>query len=307
MSTECPISSDISGSAQVLPLENGRLHLNDGPIDLVIDAEGDPRAITLAYERIVRRFNGLLRELVSELTYLRQPIGKTPHKFHGSVASRMAKAIAMHRDEFVTPMAAVAGAVADEMINQISNIPGLRKVYVNDGGDIAFHLSPHESISIGLVTTLRTATVDGSIRIPETAKIRGVATSGMDGRSLSFGIADAVTVLARSAAEADAAATLIANAVDIDDPAIMRAPANAIDPDSDLGDRCVTISRGHLSKEKIDLALKSGVSRAQKMVNNGSIEAALLACDGQIRIVEHPEHQIFNSLMPYEAADSRRL
>ena len=129
----------------------------------------------------------------------------------------------------------------------------------------------------------------------------------MDGRSLSFGIADAVTVLARSAAEADAAATLIANAVDIDDPAITRAPANELDPDSDLGDRCVTISRGHLSNEKINLALKSGVARAQKMLTTGSIETALLACDGQIRIVELPEHQISNSLMPYEAADSRRL
>ena len=307
MLAECPVSSDVSSSAQVLPLENGRLYLNEGPIDLVIDAEGDPEAITSAYERITRRFNGLLCELASELTYLRQHIGKTPHRFHGSVASRMAKAVATHQDEFVTPMAAVAGAVADEMITQIFNITGLRKIYVNDGGDIAFYLSPDESMSIGLVTTLRTATLDGSIRIPETSRIRGVATSGMDGRSLSFGIADAVTVLARSAAEADVAATLIANAVDIDDPAIMRAPANALDPDSDLGDRCVTISRGHLSKEKIDLALKSGVSRAQKMVNSGSIEAALLACDGQIRIVEHSEIHISKTLTPYEAADSRRL
>tara|TARA_Y100001934_G_scaffold283825_1_gene407527 strand:+ start:57043 stop:57951 length:909 start_codon:yes stop_codon:yes gene_type:complete len=301
MLAECHISNDVSGSAQVLPLKNGRLHLSEGPIDLVIDAEGDTGAITSAYERIARRFDGLLRELVSELTYLRQPIGKTPHRFHGSVASRMAKAIATHHDEFVTPMASVAGAVADEMITQISNITGIRKIYVNDGGDIAFHLSPHESISIGLVTTLRTATLDGSIRIPETSRIRGVATSGMDGRSLSFGIADAVTVLARSAAEADVAATLIANAVDIDDPAVIRAPANELDPDSDLGDRCVTIARGNLSKEKIDLALKSGVSRAQKMVSSGSIEAALLACDGQIRIVENSEINISKTLTAYES------
>jgi ApbE superfamily uncharacterized protein (UPF0280 family) len=67
-----------------------------------------------------------------------------------------------------------------------------------------------------------------------------VATSGWrckgkGGRSFSFGIADAVTVLAGSAAAADAAATVIANAVDLPGHgAITRRPASAIDPDSDL-------------------------------------------------------------------------
>ena len=218
----------------------------------------------------------------------------------------MANAVSKHADDFVTPMAAVAGAVADEMIAQVNDLTGLRKIYVNDGGDIAFHVSPNETILIGLASVLQTATVDGLIRIPAAAPIRGVATSGMDGRSLSFGIADAVTALARSAAEADVAATLIANAVDIDDPAIERIPANELDPDSDLGDRRVTLSRGPLSETGVRQALECGTARAMQMMNDGKIEAALLACDGQIRIVEDPKRQISKTLIPYEDADNRR-
>jgi len=299
-------SHDVFASAQVMPLRDGRLHLNEGPIDLVVGAEGTPAAVRSAYERIARRFEGLLGELVAELPHLRQPLGAPARTFEGRVASQMAKAVSMHPDDFVTPMAAVAGAVADEMIAQVADIAGLRKIYVNDGGDIAFHLSAGETISIGLVTALQTATLDGSVRIPAAAPVRGIATSGMDGRSLSFGIADAVTVLARSAAEADVAATLIANTVDIDDGAVERAPAQDLDPDSDLGDRLVTVSRGQLSAAKIDLALEAGAARALQMIRSGKIEAAFLACDSRIRIVENPERQISETLMPYEDADSRR-
>ena len=299
-------SNDVFGAAQVLPLQGERLHLNEGPIDLIIGAEGEPAAVSTAYQCIARRFEGLLGELVAELPHLRQPLGTPAHRFQGSVASLMANAVSKHADDFVTPMAAVAGAVADEMIAQVNDLTGLRKIYVNDGGDIAFHQSPNETISIGLVSVLQTATVDGSIRIPAAAPIRGVATSGMDGRSLSFGIADAVTALARSAAEADVAATLIANAVDIDDPAIERIPANELDPDSDLGGRLVTVSRGPLSETGIRQALERGTARATQMMNDGKIEAALLACDGQIRIVEDPKRQISETLIPYEDADNRR-
>ncbi|WP_204349766.1 hypothetical protein, partial [Klebsiella pneumoniae] len=77
--------------------------------------------------------------------------------------------------------------------------------------------------------------------------IGGIATSGAQGRSFSLGIADSVTVLARDAASADAAATLIANAVDLDHPAIRRRPARNLDPDSDLGDRLVTVGVGDLT------------------------------------------------------------
>ena len=148
----------------------------------------------------------------------------------------MAEAVWPFRQHFITPMAAVAGAVAEEMLAALTQGRDLAKAYVNDGGDIALHLAPGERFSIGIVAELAAPAIAGRAEIAASDAVRGIATSGQGGRSFSLGIADAVTVLARRAAEADAAATLIANAVDLDHPAIQRRPASSLDPDSDLGE-----------------------------------------------------------------------
>src|SRR5437764_6324531 len=102
--------------------------------------------------------------------------------------------------------------------------------------------------------------------------IRGVATSGRHGRSFSLGIADAVTVLARTASQADAAATIVANAVDLPShPAITRVPASDLQPDSDLGARLVTREVGILSESEIACALESGAVQARHLLEAGLI------------------------------------
>ena len=140
-------------------------------------------------------------------------------------------------------MAAVAGAVAEAVLAAMTAAAPLTRAYVNDGGDIALHLTPGTSLAIGVVRSLEKAVPEGEVTITYDMPVRGIATSGRHGRSFSLGIADAVTVLARDAPAADAAATLIANAVNIDDPAIIRRPARDLDPDSDLGDLPVTDRR----------------------------------------------------------------
>ena len=108
-------------------------------------------------------------------------------------------------------------------------------------------------------------------------RVRGVATSGWRGRSFSLGIADAVTVLARTRRVADAAATLIANAVDLPGhPAIRRAPARDLDPQSDLGERLVTVAVGPLTRDEIDAALRPALAEAELWRDRGLIEAAAL-------------------------------
>ena len=270
---------------QCAPLSGGRLHLNEGPIDLVIGAEGDTAAVRAAYEAASDRFDGLLSDLVSELHLLRQPLDPDGNALSGPVAERMVRAVRRHSAVFVTPMAAVAGAVADEILSAMTAVPGLSKAYVNNGGDIAFHLAPGEHFKIGAVSDVRTASPDGLVSIPADAGIRGVATSGADGRSFSLGIADAVTVLAQNAAAADVAATLIANAVDTDHPAIQRAPAWNLDPDSDLENRLVTVAVGKLPMELVAQALDAGAACADRMQQSGAIRGALLRCQGQIRAV----------------------
>jgi ApbE superfamily uncharacterized protein (UPF0280 family) len=188
----------------------------------------------------------------------------------------MVEAVWPHRHVFVTPMAAVAGAVADEMLASMLAGRALSRAYVNDGGDIALHLTAGESFAVGLVAEIAAPAIDGSFTVTAEMPVRGVATSGWSGRSFSLGIADAVTVLARDAATADAAATLIANAVSADDPAIERRPARELQEDTDLGERPVTVAVGLLPPESVRAALLAGHAEAERMRAAGLIEAAVL-------------------------------
>ena len=272
-------------AAQRARLADGRLHLNHGPIDLIIEGFGLTAEVERAYDQAWEKFPGILPALTGELTLLREPIGNAVPRFGGPVARRMADAVWPYRASFITPMAAVAGAVADEMLAALIEGRGLRKAYVNDGGDIAFYLTPGETFTAGIVGDLSAPAIDGRAEIGASSPVRGIATSGQGGRSFSLGIADAVTVLARSAAEADAAATMIANAVNVEDAAIVRQPASSIDPDSDLGDRLVTVSVGALSPRVIAAALDAGEDEARKLVDAGLILAAMLQLRKLRRIV----------------------
>src|SRR6185369_15658356 len=208
-----------------------------GPIDLIIEAFGAPAEVELAYRQATDRFGDILPTLVRELPLLRRPVGDAWPLLQGPVARRMAEAVWPHRAVFITPMAAVAGAVADEMLQALVRGRALDKAYVNDGGDIALYLTPGHELRAGIFASA----LDGVARLAHDQPVRGIATSGRGGRSFSLGIADTATVLA-----ATAAATLIANAVDIDHPAIERRPARDLDPDSDLGDLPVTVAVGPL-------------------------------------------------------------
>lgn len=261
----------------VLP-DGRRRHFQHGPIDLVLEAFGQPGEVAAFHEQAWARFRTVLGELVGELAALRTGISGMP-AVRGSTAQRMAAACTPHCGSFVTPMAAVAGAVADEVL--AAGIAGrnLSRAYVNNGGDIALHLAPGERFRTGMVALGELPEAAGIAEIGSEDGIAGLATSGWRGRSLSLGIADSVTVLAETAAAADVAATLIANAVNVDSPAIARASARDLDPDSDLGDRPVTVGVGGLTKAEIETALEAGRAAAQAMIGRRLIAgAALILC-----------------------------
>jgi ApbE superfamily uncharacterized protein (UPF0280 family) len=195
----------------------------------------------------------------------------------------MAAAVAPLVETFITPMAAVAGSVADEILSAMLAGRRLDRAYVNNGGDCALHLSEGQSMQLAIAGTGHGLADRITIRAEE--PVRGVATSGWRGRSFSLGIADAVTVLARSGAEADAAATIVANAVDLPGhPAIIRQPACDLAPDSDLGERLVTIGVGVLSPTEVGAALKRGLTIAEDLRRHGLIAASALFLAGQSRI-----------------------
>jgi uncharacterized protein len=264
-----------------------RLHLQDGPIDLIVEADGSEAHVRAAYDAAARRFTGLLDELCDELPDLRRAADPARCLLRGKVARRMHAAVApFAAQHFITPMAAVAGAVAEEILGAMLDAARLTRAYVNNGGDIALHLTSGEHFSIGLLDRpdrhglMRTAVIH-----PDNPT-RGIATSGRHGRSFSLGIADAVTVLARTAAQADAAATIIANAVDLPGHrAILRCPAQDLQPDSDLGARLVTREVGKLSDREIAAALDAGAASARAVLAAGLIEGAALRLQGETVVV----------------------
>ncbi|KQP40014.1 UPF0280 family protein [Pseudorhodoferax sp. Leaf274] len=271
-------------------LPSGRQHFQHGPIDLVIAAEGDADAVQAAHDAAWLRFAKVLAELVAELPLLRAPVG-AGCPVQGPVACRMWQACAPYRSGFITPMAAVAGAVAQEILAHYTGA-GIARAWVNNGGDIAIHLTAGQQVRVGLWADLarfrpgasaHKLTTDAQFAITADRPVRGVATSGWRGRSFSMGIADSVTVLARDAAAADAAATVIANAVDVQDPRIARRPADQVKDDSDLGNRLVTVDVPPLPAMLVDRALQAGLARAQALRAQGLIWHAALVCQDRWR------------------------
>jgi ApbE superfamily uncharacterized protein (UPF0280 family) len=271
--------------AHAARLPDGRLHLHEGPIDLVILADGSAPEVERAYRQAIDRFEGLLLSVVDELPILRRAAGDAPPHVQGPIARRMAAAVHPHRRTYITPMAAVAGAVADEVLAALTAGRDLARAYVNNGGDIAIHLAAGHSLKIGVAASDRRPGLAGIATLDAASPVRGIATSGFGGRSQTLGIADAATVLARDAATADAAATLVGNAVTVDHPAIRRLPARAVKDDSDLGDIPVTVAVGHLEPEAIAAALDGGVREAERLGRAGHVIAAMVVLRGHARVI----------------------
>ena len=261
--------------AQASVLADGRLHLHHGPIDLICQAWGEDRSIAAGYRRAAIRFDTVLNELVAELPALRSQKAALT----GPISSVMAQAVAPFSADFITPMASVAGAVAEAVLAQIAG-NGICRAYVNNGGDIALYITGSQGLNCAIAGTC------AQVSLRSNDPSRGIATSGWRGRSWSFGIADSVTVLAKTASVADAAATMIANAVDLPGhPGITRRPAVEMQADSDLGHRLVTIGVAGLTAGDVSRALDRGEAAARAYLARGLIDSAALFLQSDRRIL----------------------
>jgi hypothetical protein len=284
------------------PLDDRRWHWQHGPIDLIVSADGDAAAVRAAHDACWQRFGTVLAELVSELPLLKRPVERDAavdeNPCQGDVARRMWRACHAHRERYITPMAAVAGSVADELIGSFRQA-GITRAFINNGGDIALHLDAGETYRIGVFSDLAALSgvpldshdsMDANMTLDAARPVRGIATSGWRGRSFSLGIADSVTILARTAAQADAAATIVANAVDLDHAGIVRRPASSLKDDSDLGDRLVTVDVPALPQPLVDFALARGAQEAARLRDLGLIDSAALFLQRRVRVVGMMDH-----------------
>lgn len=270
-------------SARLLP--GNRLHLQHGPSDLIIWAEG---ARDVAYRAAAERFKTIIAEIVAELPALREMLSPLTTNPHGAVAQRMHAACApLAGKDYLTRMAAVAGSVADEVLSAMRQFADISRAYVNNGGDIALYLAPGTSFSTAMKA--HDGQDLGRIQIEANDRIGGIATSGRHGRSHSLGIADSVTVLAESAASADVAATLIANAVNLPGhPAIARRAACELDDASDLGKLPVVTGCDPLTAADCTRALQAGQRRAEGFQKQGLIVTAALFLQGHVASSQSP-------------------
>lgn len=111
----------------------------------------------------------------------------------------------------VGPMASVAGAIAQSVAHDLKQLtPSL---IVENGGDC--YLDVEEEIKVGIFAGPQSVfSGKVALRFPSERSPFGICTSsGTVGHSLSFGKADAVTVISHDAALADAAATALGNLV----------------------------------------------------------------------------------------------
>jgi len=247
-----------------------------GPMRLVIRAwdENKPQ-IDLIRQAAAKSFTYLER-IAGFRSELSQPFREIKVKLQDDLALEMVNSVGIIGDHDLTPMAAVAGTIADAVANWLYE-QGLTKVIVDNGGDIAVRLAEGETVTVGVRPQVISRHVSHVIYLDSGRSTWGVTTSGVGGRSLTRGIASAATVLSTNASVADAAATAIANACFVKDDRIIQLPAEMIDPTSDLKDIPVTAEVGPLSSEKILAAINSARQKADDLSQKGIIDGAFIA------------------------------
>jgi len=247
-----------------------------GPMRLVIRAwnGGQPEIkltrqaaeVSISYLERIARCQSLLSRPIPEIEDLPED----------ELALRMITSANAIGDEDLTPMAAVAGTIADAAADWLVG-QNMDRVIVDNGGDIALRLKAGETATVGIRPRIDNMQVSHVLHLDGSQSTWGVATSGVGGRSLTRGIASAVTVVAATASAADAAATAIGNACFVEDCGIIQLPAESLDPNTDLAGLSVTTKVGELLPEKVAMAIKSARQKAELLSQRNIIFGAFMA------------------------------
>lgn len=268
-------------------IQDGIVLVDHGPITMTINAKGDNKPLTEAAVKAAKNVIQNFEELIPFLKVARSTmveIKKLDSCDYPQILNRMIESVNQLNEDDFTPMASVAGTLSD-----LAKEEALRYkadfAIVNNGGDISFQTSPiNSTIKVGVISDLSKGKVTHSLNINGKSGISGIATSGWGGRSLTKGVASAVTVLARNTSYADAAATAIANATNCDDIAIERCLAEELDYDTDIKGSTVTRKIGKLSKDNIITAINLGKKRSKELYDKDMIMGAIIFVQGEMLV-----------------------
>lgn len=253
---------------------------------LVISASiGKVLQTKMALEAAEESF-GFLERVARHRKFLGRHFLDHRQEIKDSLVLEMINSVAAVGDEDLTPMAAVAGTIADEVADFLFE-RGMTKVVVDNGGDVAIRADREDPITVGIRPDVSDRAVSHVIGLDPGLRSHGVATSGLGGRSLTRGIASAATVVARTASLADAAATAVANATFLEDEQVLRRPAEALDPYTDIPGLDITVKVGHLSEEKKSRALAKAMWKAEDLVRREVILGAFVAVQGKVEMTNY--------------------
>ena len=259
----------------------GKCLIDFGPMQMVLEGYSGKKPLT---DELAEAAD-YAKDLISELSEWRKVASQSWPDLKitaqvPEVLKKMYEAVRATGDKTLTPMAAVAGAVADSVADFVVSM-GATRVIVNNGGDIAIRLVKEETVNVGIVSDLVSGGLSHQFQIRGEDNIGGIATSGFGGRSFTKGAASAAVVLADKCALADAAATLVANDTVCRSDNIVRLPAEILDPETDIKGHEVTVQLGRMKRYEVERCLLNGKYRARKLYESTLIRGAVVYVQGE--------------------------
>ena len=252
----------------------------NGPLHLVIRAWSHDEFQMEAALEAARFAFACLEQVAQDLPELKQLPSESRFCPTDPVPKAMVNSVLRLGDSSLTPMASVAGAIADGVADFLLD-RGCTRVIVDNGGDLAIRLLQGETARVGLRPDLTSPKLSHILELDGRFPSYGVNTSGLGGRSFTTGIATAATVLARTSVLADAAATSVANACFVPDPQIVQIPAGRLSPDTDIPGVPVTVQVGPLPPAIVEEALSRSLALALDYAAQNLIFGAFIAAGGQ--------------------------
>jgi ApbE superfamily uncharacterized protein (UPF0280 family) len=271
-------------------LDGGRILAECGPMRLVIAAwlGGIPQR-ELCIHAAEEAFR-LLERIARHRRLLSRRYQEVPNDLDNFQAVKMIRSV-LAVDQTLTPMAAVAGTIADGVATFLSR-RGMTRVIVNNGGDVAIRTGEGESVKVGIRPVLSHDDIADIVTLGDERPSWGVATSGLQGRSLTRGVASAATIIAGSASLADAAATSVANASYVNDETVIQRSAEELDDQTDIPGIAVTVQAGPFTEEKKTLALSVAMKKAEAFIKKGLIYGAYIVVDGKVMMTDFIRHRL---------------
>ena len=260
-----------------------------GPMTLTISAWRQGSAVPVIAAKAAHKALICLKDLARFKNYLKIRAYKLPAGKKLPPVVELTRLAAMQKPRDLSPMSAVAGAVADLTCQEGFDL-GADKILVNNGGDIALRLGPSAKATVGVeqpcLDKTKNRSILGKLIFDRNSQVGGVATSGWQGRSLSKGVADMVTVWAENAARADALATWLGSAITVSGPGVEKVKGAKIDPLGDLADEQVVAKVLRLSfKQRIE-ALRKGESAARGLLAEGLIKGCLALVQDEFFVLD---------------------